>query len=307
MGKTITNQEALTKAIDTSDFSAWGILNDGQAKEFYTNVVNESLFLKFARTIYMKERAMEVDRLNIGARVAKPWVEATAPGTGDYVGITTSKMMLTTSKIIVPWEISYDTLEDNIEGDKFESTMMSLISEAFANDLEELAIDGDTASGDAYLALQDGIMKRITGVSHVVDYSSNQKLDRTVFSDLIKALPTKYKRNRKNLIFLCGANAEQDYRDELAGRNTGLGDASLTGNDNIKVFKIEVVPVPFFNDKDVILTLKKNFIVGIYRNIRVETDKDIMKETHLFKISTRTGFQLEEPDAVAYTDSLYTA
>jgi hypothetical protein len=124
---------------------------------------------------------------------------------------------------------------------------------------------------------------------------------------LLKALPTKYRRNRTNLIYLVGANAEQDYRDELTVRNTGLGDASLTNSDNISIFGVEIVPVPFLDDNTVILTLKQNFIVGIYRKVRLERDQDIKRRVYEFVITTRTGFALEEEDAVAYTTTLYTA
>lgn len=300
--------QILEKAvIQTSDLGNGWILNSKQSKEFYTNVVNESTFLKYARTIFMTSPAQEIDKLNIGGRVAKAGNEATAPADGDHVVPTTSKISLTTSEIIVPWDISYDTLEDNIEGENFADTMLRLISAQFANDLEELAIDGDTASADAYLALQDGIKKTINGVSHVTVYSGNQVLDKTVFSDLLKALPTKYRRNRGNLVYLVGSNAEQDYRDELTGRNTGLGDKSLTGNDNVSIFGIEVVPVPFLDDNTVILTVKNNFIVGIHRKVRVERDRDIKKRVFEFVITTRTGFALEESDAVSYTTTLYTA
>ena len=301
-------EQILEKAvITTGDLAGGGLLNPTQAKEFYTNVVNESTFLKYCRTIFMTSSAQEIDRLNIGWRVAKAGNQWTAPANSDYVVPTTDKITLTTSEIIVPWDISYDTMEDNIEWENFADTMLRLISAQFANDLEELAIDWDTASADTYLKLQDGIKKKINWVSHVVTYTWNKVLNKDIFSDLLKALPTKYRRNRKNLVYLVWANAEQDYRDELTGRNTGLGDKSLTDSDNIGIFGIEIVPVPFLDDNTVILTLKQNFIVGIYRKVRVERDKDIKKRVFEFVITTRTGFALEEEDAVAYTTTLYTA
>jgi len=301
-------EEILEKAvIQTTDLANGGILNSAQSKEFYTNVVDESTFLKYARTIFMTSPAQEIDKLNIGWRVAKSWTQATAPTSWDYVVPTTSKISLTTSEIIVPWEISYDTLEDNIEWEKFADTMLKMISTQFANDLEELAIDWDTTSLDTYLKLQNGIKKSINGVSHVTVYSGNKVLSKDVFSDLLKSLPTKYRRNRKNLVYLVGSNAEQDYRDELTGRNTGLWDKSLTDSDNIGIFGIEIVPIPFLDDNTVILTVKQNFIVWIHRKIRVERDQDILKRSYIFVITTRVGFAIEETDAVAYTKTLYTA
>jgi hypothetical protein len=65
-------EQILEKAvITTGDLETGGLLNPTQAKEFYTNVVNESTFLKYCRTIFMTSSAQEIDRLNIGGRVAK--------------------------------------------------------------------------------------------------------------------------------------------------------------------------------------------------------------------------------------------
>jgi hypothetical protein len=47
---------------------------------------------------------------------------------------------LVTKPIIVPWNLTWETLEDNIERDDFEDTMLEMISIQLANDLEELFI-----------------------------------------------------------------------------------------------------------------------------------------------------------------------
>ena len=42
-----------------------------------------------------------------------------------------------------------------------------MLAEAVARDMEEVAINGDTASADPFLATMDGVLKQAT--SHVVD------------------------------------------------------------------------------------------------------------------------------------------
>ncbi len=53
-----------------------------------------------------------------------------------------------------------------VQGD-FKDTIMALMAERVAIDLEELAILGDTGSGDAYLALLDGFL--VAATSNIVD------------------------------------------------------------------------------------------------------------------------------------------
>lgn len=60
-----------------------------------------------------------------------------------------------------------------------------------ANDLEELAIQGDTTSLDAYLALKDGWLKLMTAdEAHDVDCSgfATTTLTKNHFSALLKGL-----------------------------------------------------------------------------------------------------------------------
>jgi hypothetical protein len=80
---------------------------------------------------------------------------------------TTSQITLTTSEVMAEVRIPYEVLEDNIERGGMADTVLALIAERAALDLEELLILGDTASGDAYLALMNGILKRVT--TNVVD------------------------------------------------------------------------------------------------------------------------------------------
>lgn len=300
----------LEKAISTSTLAGGGILNTAQAKQFFSYTVDESVLKNVCRTIFMSAPTQEIDKLNVGDRVAQPKTEGVAPTSGQYVNPTTSKVEISTKAIVVPWEITWETLEDNIEGQNFEDSMMRDISKQLANDLEELYIQGDTGSGDAYLALFNGWLKIITDSAntHDADISSwgaeDKVLGRKVFSAVLKELPTKYRRNRANLKFIVNPDQEQDYRDALTARSTTLGDQALLENMNLKIFGIEIVPVPFCPKGTVLLTTYSNLIMGIWRKIRMERDKKIMAGTNIYAIHLRTGVAIENEDAIAYTDDV---
>jgi len=301
------NNNDVLKKIATNDFSGGGILNPAQAKKFFTMTIDESVLKNSVRTILMAEPIMEIDKLSVGSRVARPKGEMTAPASGDYVAVTTDKIELSTKAIVVPWEVSYETFEDNIEGEGFENTLLGEITAQLANDLEELYLSGDTGSGDAYLALFNGWLKLMASGGHdttLTGTDAEKVLGRLVFSAILKELPTKYRRNRANLRFLVNPDQEQDYRNELTQRNTGLGDGALTENANLKIFGIEIVPVPFIPKGYVLLTHYQNLIVGIHSKIRVEKDQDIYKGSRQYAIHLRTGIQIENTDAIAYTNDV---
>jgi len=114
-----------------------------------------------------------------------------------------------------------------------------------------MIISGDTASGDAYLALQDGLLKRAT--SNVVD-ASNSSFDAVIGSSVIKAMPTAFRRDKRNMRFYVSQNVEQDYRLKLSTRGNGLGDQVLTGMQQVPIFGIPMVGVSLMSDARAILT-----------------------------------------------------
>ena len=90
-------------------------------------------------------------------------------------------MQLNTKEVIAEINITYDTLENNIEKDGLQQTIMQILAERAAVDIEELVVNGDTSSSDPYLAQLDGIRKQT--VSHVID-GNGEELSRATFKRL---------------------------------------------------------------------------------------------------------------------------
>ena len=226
------------KKVARSDLSGGWIMNDQQADKFLHFVIDNSVMKNSARMIIMNEPVREIDKVWVGARVALPKAEWVAPNTNSYVTPTSSKITLTTKPIIVPRNITWETLEDNIEREWFEDTMLEMISIQLANDLEELFITGDTTNQtDAYLAMMDGWLKLAqTGWHQATVWTTS--LTKSVFSAIKKALPVKYKRTIRDLRFFVNPDDEQDYRDSLTERETTYGDTNITGEPVLTVFGI---------------------------------------------------------------------
>jgi hypothetical protein len=175
---------------------------------------------------------------------------------------------------------------------------VQLIAERAALDLEELCLLGDTGSADPYLALFDGYLKLAN--SNVVNAGAT--ISKNVFKAGLKAMPSKYLRNRTALSHFVSVNNESEYRDTFANRATALGDASVQGNNALFVFGSLVTGVALMPAASGLYTNPLNLIFGIQRRINIEYDKDIRARTFIVVLTARVDAAIEQVDAtVKYT------
>ena len=255
----LTNKELVDKAINTTnDLAAAGKLNPAQSDKFIDLVIDVTGLQGNVRVARFRNDQLDIDKINVGKRVALPKAEATGPNVRRK--IQTSKISLNPKNVVVPFEISSDFMMENIEGDAVEDTIIKMMATQFANDLEELyilgdslgvaALESDLVDGgsstqyvkDSYLALHDGWLK-LAGQAHVVD-ANGLNVSSNIFSKMIKEMPDKWKRVRRNMRFLASTDHEQNYRNSVSGRATAAGDAALNSTQNMTPFGIEIVPLP---------------------------------------------------------------
>lgn len=293
-------RDILEKAdIAVSDLiSDGGYLNPMQANVFIRLLIDQPTILNQVRVVPMNAPTMEINKIGFTSRILK---KAPASGTAlaavDRSKPTTEKVELSTKEVIAEVHLPYDVLEDNIERGRLEDTVMSLIAERASLDVEELIINGDLGSGDDYLALVDGILEQVT--SHVVDYSASPVgITKTVFKDAIKAMPSKYLRNRSMMRFFTSVDAEIEYTDHLADRETQLGDARIARKTPEVAFGVPIDPVALMPDDKAIFTWPQNIIFGVQRQIMIETDRDIRARVLIVVLTMRMDLKFEEEDSV---------
>lgn len=299
-------RSAVEKAMLTvSDLTTnGGYLNPIQANTFIRMLIDQPTLINLVRTVPMNAPTMEINKIGFGQRILK-----TAPASGEALAAsdrskpTTDQVTLSTKEVIAEVHIPYDVLEDNIERGSLEDTIMALIAERASLDLEELLIMGDTDSSDAYLALIDGVLKQAT--SHVVDYTATMpQVTKAVFKAGIKAMPTKYLRYRPAMRFFVSHDAEIEYADSLADRETQLGDRKIVTRPNEVAYGVPVVPVALMPDAKSLFTYPKNIIWGVQRQIMIETDRDIRARVLIVVLTLRIDMKFEEEDAVVKIDGL---
>lgn len=291
--------------IAVSDLSSnGGYLNPMQAETFIRMLIDQPTIINEVRTVPMNAPRMEVNKIGFTSRILN-----VAPSSGTALAASkrskpvTEKVTLTTKEVIAEVQIPYDVLEDNIERGNLEDTIMALIAERAALDLEELILLGNTGSSDAYLALLNGVLAQAT--EHLVDYgAAGTAISKTVFKDALKAMPNKYMRDRAAMRFYVSPDVETEYADSLANRATPLGDTKVTGWQPNYAYGIMVKPVALMPDHDMILGNPKNIIFGVQRQIMIESDRDIRARTLIVVLTMRLDLKLEEDDAIVKSTGL---
>ena len=327
LGNIATANYGLTKGANAVNPTGTpgGILAPEQARRFIDYVWDATVLAKDGRRVTMRANTMELEKVNVGERVIR--AAAQAQPTFTNAGATFSKVELTTKKIRLDWEVSTEALEDNIEGAALEDHLVRLMTNAFANDIEDLAINGDGSTGD-FLSIMEGFVNRVKtdGGAHesIVTVTDNAWTPE-VMQDIILAMPRKYRAIKNNLKFYAGTDAFQGivknngtladavaeaFAGQIAGSTQANRQAYLDGGAQTfggarttRVLGVDVQEVPYYPAGYVDLTFPSNRVWGFQRDITVNRTYQPKKDTIEYTVFVRFGLQWEELDAVAYADA----
>jgi HK97 family phage major capsid protein len=290
-----------------------GLLNPEQNDTFIRNLIDQPTMLRAVRTVPMNAPEMKVNKIGFGSRILHPAPGGTPPYAADdgtnerYLAAArrsapgTSQVTLATKEVMAEVRIPYEVLEDNIERGGMADTVLALIAERAALDLEELILRGDTAlvsgaGADPYLGLMNGVLRRVT--SNVVD-AGGSPISPTIFNNLKKAVPTRFRRNLGAMRYFSSMDRESDYRLVVSNRGTDLGDAILTSNSPLPVLGIPLVGAALMPNSNLILMDPQNVIFGVQRNVRIEQDRDIRSREVIIVLTARIALAIEEELAAA--------
>ena len=300
-----------------------GLLNPEQSARFLDYMFDATVIGKVARTVRMKADTAEIDRMSVGEKLMK--LASEGENTGVNSAVTFSKISLTTKKLRMDWELSTESLEDNIEGADLEDHIARLMATQAGNDIEDVLLNGDTGlTGDALYKSFDGVVKKAKASGHVVD-AGGAAVSREVFNKALKAMPRKYKQRRGDLRFLAGSNLIQDFLyansigtnqtipQDIASSVIRGGVAPLGGPAGYVApfaFGIPIVEVPLLPETqagdytghagshgDIHLTFPNNVVIGIKRDVTVYRFFWPRKDSIEYTMYTRVGVQIEQADA----------
>jgi len=300
-----------------------GLLNPEQSARFLDYMFDATVIGKVARTVRMRADTAEIDRMSVGEKLMKLATEGNDDASN--AAVTFSKISLTTKKLRLDWELSTESLEDNIEGADLEDHIARLMATQAGNDIEDVVLNGDTAlTSDNLYKSFNGVVKKAKTSGRVVD-AAGAAVSRAVFNSALKAMPRKYKQRRGDLRFLAGSNLIQDFLfansigtnqtipQDIASSVIRGAVAPLGGPAGYVApfaFGIPIIEVPLLNETqtgdysaatgshgDIHLTFPNNVVIGIKRDVTVYRFFWPRKDSVEYTMYTRVGVQIEQADA----------
>ena len=297
-----------------------GLLKPEQAARFLKQIFDATALGGLTRHETRKSKTGEIDKIGIASRIIRKKVEnidansdgsvpILDPTTGQITGYRAkpnfSQIEYATTAVRLPWEITEETLLENIEGQGLEATITNLMTTQLGNDLEDLYLNGDvdTVAGDPdhdFLYINDGWVKQILNGGHIYDAAGQADMSLDMFYNTVRAMPNKY--NNGKLRWLMSPHRAQEW--ELFLLNKGLNSGGSFPDSLYKSpASIPTITVPLLSDDKIILTDPQNLITvntyGIKIRKTVEGKEAIMNDKRFYVVHLDFDAIIEELDATA--------
>ena len=256
-----SNRAIIRKAaIETGSLSS-GLLNPEQARKFIQQTFEATNLNSLIRHEMRTAKTGEIDKIGIARRILRKKTEN--HDDGYRAGVETSQIEYATTAVRLPWEITEETLRENIEGQNLEQIITDLMTTQLGIDLEDLYLNGDEATESTdpdydFLKINDGWIKQISNGGHVYDASSESSMSLDLFYKTLKTLPNKY--NNGKLRWLMSPHRAQEWELFLLNKVVNAGGAVPESVYNSPA-RIPAVECPSLDDGTIILTDPKNLVV----------------------------------------------
>lgn len=141
-----TNAQIIKDAI-TTDTVSHGMLTPYQAKKFLVQTFEATPFQKAIRHVTRTEKSGEIDKIGIGHRLLRPKTE------NAFDGVTASPSFGVVNYACkatrLDWDITNETLRENIEGENMEKVVTDLMTAQVGVDSEDLLLNGEEKASGA--------------------------------------------------------------------------------------------------------------------------------------------------------------
>lgn len=220
-------------------------------------------------------------------------------------GVDTSQIEYSTTAVRLPWEITEETLRENIEGQNFENIVTNLMTTQLGVDMEDLYLNGDEATEPTdkdydFLKINDGWIKQIGNGGHVYDATSEDDMSLDMFYKALASLPNKY--NNGKLRWLMSPKRAQEWELFLLNKVVNQGGA-VPDSVYTSPARIQAVECPSLDDKTILLTDPKNLIVVNTYSVQIrkttEGKEAIMQDKRFYVVHLDYDPIIEELDATA--------
>lgn len=141
----LSNSTIINKAAIQTGTLTSGLLNPEQARKFIQQTFEATNLGGLVRHEMRTAKTGEIDKIGIASRILRKKTENTDDG--YRAGVKTSQIEYSTTAIRLPWEITEETLRENIEGQNLETIITNLMTTQLGVDMEDLYLNGDEDMG----------------------------------------------------------------------------------------------------------------------------------------------------------------
>jgi HK97 family phage major capsid protein len=308
-------QEIEKATIALSDLTSGGLLAVQQENTFIDLLREQSVMLDRIRYEKMRGPSQEFNKRAFSKGHLK-LASQDPSGTSPYAGRefeeslkskpTLSKVGLQVVESMAQLEFPYEVVEDNIERGQFTDFTMREFRDVLGVDMEDILINGDTASGNNTLKIRDGVLKLAT--TNIHDGGAGALTSDQVKA-VLKKLPTRYNRDRRNYLLFAAKNAALDYQFELLSKATGYGDRMLTtdmitAGGFMGAGGVTVIPTDLMPDAQALFLNPQNVVIGFHRDLTFEMERDIERRVFRVVATARFDIKLIEEQAVVKVTNL---
>lgn len=304
-----SNAQIINKAGTIATGSiAHGLLNPEQARKFIQQTFDATNLGPLVRHVMRTAKAGEIDKIGIASRIIRGKTENTDDG--YRAGVETNVIEYACKAVRLPWEITEETLRENIEGQQLEAIITNLMTSQLGVDLEDLYLNSDESTAEDaedydFLKLNTGWVKQIMDGGHVYDASSASTMNLDIFYKTLQQLPNKY--NNGKLRWLMSPKRAQEWELFLLNKVVEKGGAVPESIYNSPA-KIKTIECPSMSDDKIILTDPKNLIVVNTYDMKIrkttEGKEAIMQDKRFYVCHLDFDPIIEELDATAIITGL---
>lgn len=224
------NEELLQKAIDTASFLGGGTLNREQQTTFVNLVKKYSTILGAVRSERLTQASKDIDKLHVSEPITAGATENT-PAASSLGRVRTNQVHIDATKYRSNWEITTETLQQNIEQNDFEMTIIDSMAQRIATDIELAAIQGDASLAGTdrlsnLLKVNDGWLVKAQS-AHILD-AGGATPQAAMFSEALKMMPKQYRKD-PGLRFIMSDTTWIDWASRVA-QGLVRGGGSTTGD-----------------------------------------------------------------------------
>lgn len=303
------NRQIVKDTLTTAGVTS-GLLNPEQSRRFIQQTFEATPLQGLIRHEMRRARTGEIDKIGIASRILRKKTENVDDGYRAKTNFASVPYACTPVRL--PWEITEETLRENIEGQSLETTITNLMTAQLGVDMEDLYLNGDTAIDEDdpdhdFLYVNDGWLKQIKAGGHVYDAAAKNGGAMTLdtFYGALSAIPNKY--NNGKLRWLMSPRRAQEWELFLMNKVIDAGGAVPEGVYNSPA-RIPTVEVPAMPDDCVILADPKNLIgVNSYNVVirkTTEGEKAIMMDKRFYVVHLDFDAIIEELDATGIITGL---